>query len=454
MNLSEIEEVLEEFLQTEEKYLWLLDPRILWDGLEDRFHADFKSNVADLLATQVRRYIEDPGWTWWSHLKAPTGAPPLSFGVAALLPLVRLSRKAAEVVIEGLGEGWSGHPEAVIPTLVNRAGLLIEDIGGSGSFTPSERLGLWYDERTWHWEGPVEFVPGKLSFPLPSKDHALPPDELGEQPCVAFLFLTRGELNHPEIWSEYLAEAGSPTRTFAHTKELESLAPESLLRIHQVPDRVETAWGDLSLVLATLSLLARALEDPETSHFVLLSESCVPVRPFRDLRENLRRDPRSRIRVYSPEGARLQRDPTKVRRLDRLDGISRKHAFFQDQWMCLNRGDAMLVSSRDHTNCFRHVFAPDECYFATVLAACGRTLPAGVANRPITWTEWRGGPHPMEHRKVSPRTVASISESGCFFARKFPAGSNIGIWGLHLATSESSNHGSFLFFPPVSTSPL
>jgi hypothetical protein len=431
MNLSEIRIALWEFLQTGDNYLWLWDPRIFWDGVEERFLADFESNGADLLATEIRRYTEDLEWTWWKHLKASNGENPLTFGVAALLPLVRLSRKAAEVVIEGIGEGWDGHPEALIPTLVNRAGLVIEDIGGSGSFTPPDRLGLWYDERTWHWEGPVEFVPGKLSFPLASKDHALPPDELGEEPCVAFLFLTRGELNHPGIWSEYLHEAGTSARVFAHTKDLEPVVPGSLLRTHQVPDRVSTAWGDLSLVLATLALLRHALATPETSHFILLSESCVPVRPFRDLRVNLRRDSRSRINLFSPEEVRRSGNIPKFNRLDRLDGISRKYAFFQEQWMCLNRKDAEIAISKERTNCFRNVFAPDECYFATVLAASGRALPAGVANRPITWAEWKSGPHPVEHRRVSPRTVATISESGCFFARKFPVDSNIGVWGLH-----------------------
>ncbi|KAK7274758.1 hypothetical protein RIF29_15856 [Crotalaria pallida] len=43
---------------------------------------------------------------------------------------------------------------------------------------------------------------------------------------------------------------------------------------------LEVAWGKFSMVEAEKRLLARALLDPDNQHFVLLSESCVPVRHF------------------------------------------------------------------------------------------------------------------------------------------------------------------------------
>ena len=103
--------------------------------------------------------------------------------------------------------------------------------------------------------------------------------------------------------------------------------------------------------------------------------------------------------------------------------------------MCLNREDALLVTQKDWTPAFENVFAPDEAYFATVLAASGKPPLQGVANRPITWSEWREGEaHPEEFHRVSPRIAAQIAESGCFFARKFAPGSDIGRWNLHRAT--------------------
>ena len=168
-NCSWIEDfvsVLRGFIGSDEEEIWLSDERTCFEGKWEVFKDTFGRCEADLLATEVRAYEDERDWTWWKSLKAPEGQDPLESGVAALLPLIRLSRAAAEVIVRGIAEGWSGHPEAVIPTLVNRAGLNIEDIGGHGSFTPPERIGKWYDRRTWHWQGPVEHVPGMLHFPV------------------------------------------------------------------------------------------------------------------------------------------------------------------------------------------------------------------------------------------------------------------------------------------------
>lgn len=436
MNLTEFAQALEEFLTSESTHFWLVDERVLWERREEEFQRFFEDYEADLLATEVRRHAEDPNWTWWSHLKAAGGAFPLRQGVAALLPLVRFGRQAASVIIDGVRNGWTGHPEAVIPTLVNRAGLKIEDIGGTGSFTPPDRLGRWYDERTWHWKVPVDHVPGMLHFPLLSRYRREPPDDLSGEPTVAFMFLTKGDLHHRPIWEEYLTQAGRRARVLAHTKDTRMLAKESILGETQIAGKVETAWGELSLVHATLALLRAALENNSTTHFVLVSESCVPVRPFQDLRANLRRDDRSRMHVWSLDEVRRSGNVEKTRRLERLTGISMNCATFQSQWMCLSREDALIVTEKDWTPCFKRVYAADECYFATVLAASGKPPADASANRPITWTSWKGGAHPEEFHRVLPRTAAHIAESGCFFARKFAADSDIGKWGLHIRHTE------------------
>lgn len=169
---------LEKFVARNEEFLWLVDESVFRDGIGDVFESSFADCGADFLATVLRTYFEEPGWYWWASLKSETPENPLRYGVAALLPVVRFSRAAAVVVLEGIEEGWSGHPEALIPTLVNRSGLTLEDIGGTGNFTPPERMGSWYDKRTWNWQGPVEYVPGRLHFPVPMRERALAPGRM------------------------------------------------------------------------------------------------------------------------------------------------------------------------------------------------------------------------------------------------------------------------------------
>jgi hypothetical protein len=432
MDSTKIMRHLAEFLETDAEHLWLVDDHVHFDQNFPEFEEAFAHSDADFLATEIRRLPEDSEWHWWRTLRAPNGEDASIHAVAALLPLVRLSRDAATAILQGFEGGWSGHPEAVIPTLVNRAGLRIADIGGSGSFTPSEHRDRWYDDRTWHWQGPVSFVPGKIHFPVDPHDGEWSCSLVSPEPTVAFLFLTRGEVNHPRIWREYLESAGTRARIYVHSKHPEALPSDSFLRKRQVAGRVATEWGAISLVHATLTMIRAALEDAAVTHLVLVSESCVPVKPFAILSRSLRLDGRSRLSMFSHESVRRGGNEEKARRLDHLEGISSEHAWFQEQWMCLNREDALAVSATDWSRNFRNVWAPDECYFSTLLSASGKLPGRCIINRPVTWTRWRGGAHPQEFDQVHPRLAAEIAESGCFFARKFAPSSDVGRWDLHL----------------------
>lgn len=178
MEIDQFKEILEEFLNTDANHLWSIEDDVHFDGDWVEFQESFAISDADLLATEVRTRSEDPDWNWWPTLLRGNDPVPAETGVAALLPLMRLSRNAAGVILEGMASGWSGHPEAILPTLIHEAGLKIEDIGGHGSFTPDGRRGRWYDERTWHWSGPVKHVPGFIHFPFPQQRRPLAPGRI------------------------------------------------------------------------------------------------------------------------------------------------------------------------------------------------------------------------------------------------------------------------------------
>lgn len=273
-----------------------------------------------------------------------------------------------------------------------------------------------------------------IQFPQPVEPAVQPDAEhLAPEPTVAFLFLTHADTNHPQIWNEYFESAGERARVFSHTKDTSLLDESSFLFGRQIEESVETAWGSVSLVEATLALLRAALQHEECTHFVLVSESCIPVRPFSSLTNSLMLDDRSRMRIQ-PWAEVRRLDILKAQRLENVPGIRKELAHFHDQWICLNRADAALVTEEDWTPAFRNVFAPDEAYFATVMAASGQSPLQSVANRAITWTEWEeGGSHPATYANVPRRLAAQIAESGCFFARKFRPDSDIGKWKLHLS---------------------
>lgn len=175
MELRDLLDGLRSFLATTDEYLWIADPRVYMDGGPDAFHAALSESDADLLATEVRTRADDPHWHWWSTLSFRNQRANDPADVAVFLPLARFSRSAAEAVLHGWSMGWQGFAEALVPTLIARAGLKIEDIGSDGPFTPESRKGRWYNSHTWHWETCREHQAGKLHFPIPLRDKTIAP---------------------------------------------------------------------------------------------------------------------------------------------------------------------------------------------------------------------------------------------------------------------------------------
>lgn len=57
--------------------------------------------------------------------------------------------------------------------------------------------------------------------------------------------------------------------------------------LYVLKNPIVTAWGDWSLVEATYSLMQEAILDKEMTHFQLLSEACLPIRPITEFEEYL-----------------------------------------------------------------------------------------------------------------------------------------------------------------------
>lgn len=133
-----------------------------------------------------------------------------------------------------------------------------------------------------------------------SPTHTAPPSPPHPPPdgssAVAFLFLTKGPtaegqraLPHDHLWGKFFAKQDAnlflvrvhapPWFTFNSTN---TNAPGIFIGT-EIPDPVfPIEWGGISMVKAEKSLLKSALlsTEPRAERFVLLSESCVPLRTF------------------------------------------------------------------------------------------------------------------------------------------------------------------------------
>jgi hypothetical protein len=195
---------------------------------------------------------------------------------------------------------------------------------------------------------------------------------------LGLLFLTRGDVDHPGIWREFVEGAPERVRVFSHPKDLEALTG-GFLEGTVIAENHETEWGGISLVRASLALLRAALEDETLTHFMLLSESCVPTRPLAAMLRHLDWNPKPRFLCHTLDQVTTQQ----LARTAALPEVPTDCWRFQSQWWLLDRIAAEWVARADYTDVFARMRVPDESYFATVLGLLGYPVDAtGARVRP------------------------------------------------------------------------
>lgn len=217
---------------------------------------------------------------------------------------------------------------------------------------------------------------------------------------TAYCFLTINDPVHPGVWEQWLGDA----LVFVHAKNPQNLSP--LFRGNQIPERVETEWGTLSLVDATLRLFDNAFKDPRVSRVVLISGNCLPVlsRPLVEQMLSYLGDA-SGASPFANKDTSWRKLPKDIPH----DKASQFLTLSRKAWEC-NVFDK-------HRDSFKGSFAPDEHFFAMTVPLSGATW------RPvkITWFEFRAG---QRH----PRTLLSVDEHqgrGFLFMRKVTAESRL-----------------------------
>ncbi|HEY0342237.1 MAG TPA: DUF3405 domain-containing protein, partial [Steroidobacteraceae bacterium] len=124
-------------------YYWVMEYDVRFTGDWMELFRSFAANRSDLLATTLFDYNFRPGWDNWATLKSPRRIPQEAL-VRALFPLYRLSNAALRALHESYCEGWSGHYEVTIPTILKTRGFTLEDMGGSGSYVAAGNQNRFY----------------------------------------------------------------------------------------------------------------------------------------------------------------------------------------------------------------------------------------------------------------------------------------------------------------------
>ncbi|MBO4846770.1 MAG: hypothetical protein J5525_10725 [Lachnospiraceae bacterium] len=133
-------------------YLWIVEDDVFFSGDWSVLFDTFTDDPADLIATKIRCYEEEPTWYWWKSMRAGMDET-ISKNImyACFIPIYRLSAKAIDCLYTEVRNGWRGHFEGVVPTVLIKNGLTLRDMNGKG-FGLNERVNLhFYSDSTHNW---------------------------------------------------------------------------------------------------------------------------------------------------------------------------------------------------------------------------------------------------------------------------------------------------------------
>ncbi|KAL5558277.1 hypothetical protein UlMin_034488 [Ulmus minor] len=222
-----------------------------------------------------------------------------------------------------------------------------------------------------------------------------------KNPKIAFMFLTPGSLPFEKLWDKFFNGHEDRFTVYVHASKGTP--------IHESPYFVgrdirsdKVAWGKFSMVEAEKRLLANALLDPHNEHFVLLSDSCVPLHNFEYVYNYLIFTNVSFIDCFVDPGPHGNGRYSEHMLPEVLKQDFRKGS----QWFSMKRKHAIIVMAdslyhkkfrlyckpnMDGRNCYS-----DEHYLQTFF---NMKDPGGIANWSVTHVDWSEGKwHPKAYR--------------------------------------------------------
>lgn len=241
---------------------------------------------------------------------------------------------------------------------------------------------------------------------------------------VALLFLTRGPMPLEPIWRRFLESAGDWEKLFlvlVHAPSGYKYSEESIFYQREISNPVpDVQWGQHSVMEAERRLLAAGLEvegsTEAASHFVLLSETTIPLYHPVIIYMSIVKDVKSRVNACmnsSDPGDGQKRMVFRLQEGMQQAGVTTETWRKSAQWFLLIRRHAELIARETEINAvfekecfvkhsesgqrgFYRFCVSDEHYIPTVLAV--RHLESEcVCDGEATRVIWRGNTfHPVQ----------------------------------------------------------
>ncbi len=164
-------------------HYWLVEYDVQFSGSWRDFFGWFDNSNADLLGTSLIRQTEYPEWNRWQSLVVPSRLANDGDQLRGFFPIYRVSNDALRCLDDCYRQHCQGHMETLVPTVLHRSGLRLEDIGGDGEFVNPANINRFYtNHRLTDSLSPGTFVyrpvrhtigaePNKLWHPVKARPH-------------------------------------------------------------------------------------------------------------------------------------------------------------------------------------------------------------------------------------------------------------------------------------------
>lgn len=250
---------------------------------------------------------------------------------------------------------------------------------------------------------------------------------------VALLFLTREDLNFPDIWEKELRDCEDQYNIYIHAKAPMHHPFFKNLRISKI---VPNTW--LQHTKAWQALIQEAVKNPENVKFVLLSESCMPLYPLSTIYHVLTRDSLSYMEYKRPWWPANQ--PREVH------AVPKEHRYGSMEFIVLNQDHAgRIAADRSVINMIARYPLDMESYFPTFFSL--QHCLSEMVNCSYIYINWdyrnkkSSSPYTFEqHDSLSEELIQDAYQQGHLFLRKVAKEFPEHIWRSYMDAAGDYTH--------------
>ncbi|MCC5914781.1 MAG: hypothetical protein JJU46_10435 [Balneolaceae bacterium] len=142
-----------------EDFFWVIEYDVRFTGNWSLLFDYYRDNRSDFITAYIMPFNTQPDWYWWD-LEHPEKEIPPEKRLRSFNPIYRISKRAIHYLNQQFRNGWKGHNEVIIPTLLHQGGYNLLDLNKWGEFSAGRSFCISRsDRRGWLSMGTMRYRP-------------------------------------------------------------------------------------------------------------------------------------------------------------------------------------------------------------------------------------------------------------------------------------------------------